>query len=155
MRSWRFHPSSWPGWGEVANDYRTRLPSQQQPLPAQLPESLELKDHTQGGEDDKACLCPWKREYLRGTSWAEGADVLVMVRNSERTRLTLWFSSVNSCFSFWGCSRNGLSTYGGRCWRSNQVNLRFLDILQTSIILLKFPWVILNRCFCLKGNYWL
>lgn len=86
----------------MADDYRTRLPSQQQPLSAQLLGSLERKDHTQGGEDNKACLCPWKREYLRGTSWAEGADVLVMVRNSEGTRLTLWFSLVNSCFSFWG-----------------------------------------------------
>lgn len=28
--------------------------------------------------------------------------MLVMVRNSEGTRLTLWFSLMNSCFSFRG-----------------------------------------------------
>lgn len=150
-------PSCMARWGRGGGWLQHhRLLSQQQPLPAQRPESLVLKDDTQGGKDDKACLCPWKREYLRGgTSWAEGADVPLTVRNSERTRLTLWFSSVNSCFSFWGCSRNGLSTYGGRCWRSNQVKLRFLGSLQTSILLLEFPWVILNRCLCWKGNHWL
>lgn len=60
----------------------------------------------------KHVCVPGKENIWGGDSWAEGADVPLTVRNSERTRLTLWFSSVNTSFSFWGCLRNGLSTKG-------------------------------------------
>lgn len=55
-----------------------------------LLESILLKDHTQAGEDDKACDLEKQKP--------EGDIMGRMGRNSQKTGLRFWFSSVDSCF---------------------------------------------------------
>jgi hypothetical protein len=57
-------------------------------------------------------MCLWKSKNLRGTSWEEGEEVLLMGRNSERTGLRFWFSSVDSCFR----SLEEFKKWASTCW---------------------------------------
>lgn len=118
--------SSWrPGQGRWWMVQHGRLPSLQQPLPAQ-PSRVYIAQRSHSSR--------WRWHVFLEKQEPEGDIMERMGRNSQKTGLRFWFSSVEFSFgSLEVFKKWGEHLLGKKLKKAVRWILRFLDILQASI----------------------